>query len=212
LGFLELVVVMPSFMNIAFPMTLFSISVSPTFSIGVHYQFFYIFPASTPTKTLAMRGSWRAKINKDEPEPQPGIMEKPKNLKGMASDLWDFVTEHLDAINMLAKVDGTALARYCKLHEQFQKASDFIDEHGSTYPVKKTRIAKTKISKEVAYEEVIVDIKEFPQSKKLIQLSTELLKYETHFGLTPSARSRMIAGAKEKAKDKQHDRLKELLG
>ena len=169
-------------------------------------------PAPTPTKTLAMRGSWRSKINKDEPEPQPGIMEKPKNLKGMASDLWDFVTEHLDAINLLAKVDGTALARYCKIHQQFQKASDFIDEHGTTYPVKKD-IRKTDVlTGKVCWEESVVDIKEFPQSKKLLQLSTELLKYETHFGLTPSARSRIVAGAKEKGKDKKQDRLKELLG
>jgi hypothetical protein len=42
-------------------------------------------PPPTPTPILQLRGSWRGKLNRDEPQPEPVAPEKPSWLTTYAS-------------------------------------------------------------------------------------------------------------------------------
>ena len=93
-------------------------------------------PAPTPTKILELRGSKRARRNPNEPKPDKGRPRCPLWLKGNAKAEWKKLVEMTDRMGILTKVDGNALARYCRLWQRWRRSEDFIEEHGDQYPVK----------------------------------------------------------------------------
>lgn len=145
-------------------------------------------PAPTPTAILAARGSWRAKENKNEPQPELGTPKKPNWLKGDAKKCWEALVPQLKIMGVLSKIDGNALSRYCKMWGDWRKLDQFLEKNGSTFPLKK--------------DGVIYEIKQFPQSKMAQQIRDQLLRLEKEFGLTPSARARMTTEIQDKPIDK----------
>jgi len=135
-------------------------------------------PPPTPTKVLEMRGSWRAKINPREPQPEPGKPNKPQWLGKYAASCWKQLIPKLNAIGILTKVDRNALSRYCVLWGRWKKAEEFLEENGTTQE------AFNKDGDSMG-------LKAYPQVKEAQQLASELLRLEQHFGLTPSARARL---------------------
>ena len=135
-------------------------------------------PQPTPTKILKMRGSWRAKINPDEPQPQAKKPTRPKWLNAEAVKVWVNLTRKLFRMGVLTDVDGNALARYCMLFARWRTCEEFLEKHGQT------RVVKDDSGK-------AVDIKTFPQVTIAGSLADQLLRLEQQFGLTPSARARL---------------------
>ena len=135
-------------------------------------------PAPTPTRVLAMRGSWRANINREEPVPEPGIPDRPPWLDAYALECWDDLAPRLDAMGVLGIIDGYALALYCQTHSHYRKVTEFLNEHGDTY-LMKDRAGN------------VTGVKEYPQSKKAVQLVNQLMQLGREFGLTPAARTRV---------------------
>ena len=135
-------------------------------------------PKPTPTAQLRMRGSWRADLNRAEPQPESGRPECPDWLGDGARQAWDQLIPQLEAMRVLTKIDGNALARYCELWVEWQQALAFVRKHGTTFPIKDGN-GKLK------------SLGQFPQVALVSKLSLTLSRLESEFGMTPSARSRI---------------------
>lgn len=143
-------------------------------------------PARTPTAILKARGSWRGeKREKAEPKPEKGRPRRPSWLKGDAEKEWKRLVEMLSRMGILTKIDGNALARYCRLWERWRRSEEFIEEHGTQYPVKKT------IGRGEDQTVEVVGFRIFPEAKLAMALAVELRRLEQEFGLTPAARTRI---------------------
>ena len=135
-------------------------------------------PPPTPTTILKMRGSWRAGRNPGEPTPDRSRPRCPTWLDAYAKAAWKHLVPQLDRMGVITRIDGNALARYCTLWSRWRKAEEFIRDHGDSY------LAKDSEGK-------VKGLKCYPQVRMANQLAEQLLRLESHFGMTPSARSRI---------------------
>ena len=130
----------------------------------------------TPTAALRLRNSRWANRNPDEPQPDPTIPECPDWLDDRARGEWDRIVPRLLAMNLLFKLDVSALARYCRLWSRWRQAEDFLTEHGQVH----IRHAE---------DGSVLPMTAFPQTRIASDLAAHLIRLEQQFGLTPSARS-----------------------
>ncbi|MBX3322435.1 MAG: phage terminase small subunit P27 family [Phycisphaeraceae bacterium] len=135
-------------------------------------------PRPTPTPILELRGSKRARLNRDEPQPEAGIPEPPTWLEDEALQVWHQLLPQLDEMGVLTRIDGLALARYCTLWTHWVRATMFVNRHGTTYPLKDGN-GRVKC------------FAQFPEVAIMHKLSLTLTRLEQEFGLTPSARARI---------------------
>lgn len=89
----------------------------------------------------------------------------------------------LDRMGILTRVDGNALARYCRLWQRWRTAEEFIEEHGDQYPVKDK-------------DGTVISFRLFPSARVAMALAAELRRLEQEFGLTPAARTRISEEAR----------------
>jgi P27 family predicted phage terminase small subunit len=144
-------------------------------------------PAPTPSDILRLRGSWRGAVNKDEPKPEKGAPECPDWLDDYAKEAWSQLVPLLEAMGVLTKIDGHALAILCQTWARWRKAEEFIEQNGEVYPVKDA-------------DGRVRFLKRFPQVATAESCARTLNRFMSEFGLTPSARSR-IAAPKHDADD-----------
>jgi P27 family predicted phage terminase small subunit len=130
----------------------------------------------TPTKILAMRGSWRAKHRDAEPTPPPLAPRAPAWLDAEGKKLWRLWWKRLSACGMLTQVDEVAFARYCQTLARWIKMELFIQKHGEVYPLRNATGAVTSFAI-------------FPQVGIYLRLSDQLCRMEAAFGLTPASRA-----------------------
>lgn len=135
-------------------------------------------PAPTPASILQARGGFRADRCRDELQPPEGQPECPNWLDEEANSAWQQLLPLLTAMNVLSKIDGNALARYCQLWARWKKAELFIQKNGDVYPIKDDA-GKIKC------------LQQFPQVAIAHKLAALLGRLEQEFGLTPSARTRI---------------------
>lgn len=140
-------------------------------------------PARTPTNILKMRGSWRAKGREGEPRPDASAPRCPKWLRPEAKRVWRELVPQLERMNVLARCDRNAIARYCQVFAKWRSAEEFLKEHGEVYP-EKNASGQT------------LGLREYPQVSQAIRFSEQLLRLEREFGLTPSARANLSVGKK----------------
>lgn len=136
-------------------------------------------PKPTPTKILEARGSWRARLNRDEPVPEQGAPRCPSWLSKAGKAAWKTLVPELVRVGIFAKIDANAFSRYCDTFARWRIARDFLAEHGDCFPIKK--------------KDKVVGMKVFPQARLYLALSAQLDRLEAQFGLNPSARSRIEA-------------------
>jgi len=113
-----------------------------------------------------------------EPKGPAGDPTCPSWLDADAKRAWRQLVPMLRAMNVLTRIDGNALARYCRTWSRWRKAEAFIDEHGEMYPLKDE-------SGRVKY------MQQWPQVAISHKLAQQLTRLEQEFGMTPSARSRI---------------------
>ncbi|MCA9312293.1 MAG: phage terminase small subunit P27 family [Phycisphaerales bacterium] len=148
-------------------------------------------PAPTPTDILNLRGSWRANVNPDEPQPTKGRPERPEWLSEYAAAAWDQLVPELEAMGVLTTIDGHALAVLCQTWGRWRKADEFIQKHGETYTVR-DEMGKVRL------------VKRFPQVAVASDCVRTLNRFFQEFGLTPSARSRItVRDTQDDAFDKR---------
>ena len=145
-------------------------------------------PAPTPTRLLQLRGSWRARQRAAEPKPRRTRPRPPVSLPDEAKKVFITLARQLHSQHVAVAIDAQALARYCDLLVDYWKAAEFVAKHGAVYPV------RGKAGKDGEPGQVL-GFRPYPQAALKLALAGELLRLEREFGLTPSARTRVVAEA-----------------
>ena len=111
-----------------------------------------------------------------EPSPEGEMPECPEWLEEEAKAEWDRLAVPMFKLGLLKDLDMAAFAVYCQAYARWREAEEFISQHGS--------IVKTKNGFWQQVPQVTIS---HANQKIMLQAASE-------FGLTPSARSRIIAG------------------
>ena len=137
-------------------------------------------PAPTPTEILKLRGSTLVTKRRDQSEAKvpKGKPRCPDWLDKDAKTMWRHLVPLLDAMGVLTRLDGNALARYCRLWSRWRKAEAFIDKNGEMFPIRQD-------DGQVKY------FGQWPQVAIANKLAQQLTRLEAEFGMTPSARTRI---------------------
>jgi P27 family predicted phage terminase small subunit len=152
----------------------------------------------TPTAMLKLRGSWRADLNKNEPQPDVGLPEMPDFLEGNALACWDELAPMLVGLNVLTVADKHALALLCETYSSWRRAIEMLKKHGDVYPILDDN-GKIKYLQQTPYVSM---------SKAYAKQLKDML---CEFGLTPSSRSR-IQTVQDSQTNAADDKMKYLQG
>ena len=145
-----------------------------------------------PTAVKALEGNpGKRSLNTGEPKPEKKAPRCPAWLEGEAKKEWKRMAKQLEQLGILTEIDMAAFAGYCQAYARWKEAEEFITQHGS--------IVKTPSG---YWQQV-------PQVAQAQTYSKIMLRLAEQFGLTPSARSRIIAGGGDSA---PADEMEELLG
>lgn len=146
----------------------------------------------TPTAIKELEGNpGKRPLNAKEPKPVKKAPSCPKWLEPEAKKEWRRLSKLLEQLGVLTELDMASFAAYCQAYARYKEAEEFITQHGS--------IVKTPSG---YWQQV-------PQVAQAQTYSKIMLRLAEQFGLTPSARSRIIAGGGDSA---PADEMEELLG
>ncbi len=144
-------------------------------------------PAPTPTAVLKLRGSTLVSKKRLASEVQGphGLPQCPDWLVDDARTMWDHLIPMLEGMGVLTRIDGNALARYCRLWSRWRKVEEYLDKHGDMYPLKDEQ-GRVRC------------VQQWPQVSIAAKLSQQLTRLKQEFGMTPSARSRVVVSCSER--------------
>ena len=116
----------------------------------------------------------------------------PEWLLPEAKKEWERLADLMNQMGILTEVDMAAFAAYCQSYARWKEAQEHIDSEGSTFETDK------------GYQQQTPWVGIANTNQKL------MLQAASEFGLTPSSRSRIVAGS---AKGKElEDEMEALLG
>lgn len=147
-------------------------------------------PKPTALKTLEGNPGKR-QLNVNEPKPLAKAPSCPKWLDPEAKKEWKRLSKKMEQIGILTEIDMAAFAGYCQAYARWKAAEEFISKHGS--------IVKTPSG----YWQQVPQVSIAQQYMKAMQ------KFAEQFGLTPAARSRIVA---DNTKTEYIDDMDKLLG
>ena len=145
-----------------------------------------------PTEIKILEGNpGKRPLNTHEPKPLKKAPPCPKWLEAEAKKEWRRLAKALEAMGVLTEADMAAFAGYCQSYARWKEAEGRITDRGL----------------------VIRTPSGYPQQVPYISIAQQYLKLMQQFaeqlGLTPAARSRIIANNGENA---AADDMDELLG
>ena len=131
----------------------------------------------TPTAIKELEGNpGKRELNKNEPKPARKAPACPKWLEPEAKKEWRRLAKKMEAMGVLTEVDMAAFAGYCQAYARWKEAEERITDRGL----------------------VIRTPSGYPQQVPYISIAQQYLRlmhqFAEQFGLTPAARSRIIAG------------------
>lgn len=145
-----------------------------------------------PTAIKELEGNpGKRPLNTHEPNPGRKAPSCPKWLEKEAKKEWRRLASKMEQMGVLTDVDMAAFAGYCQCYARWKENEEFITQHG------------TIVKSPSGYWMQV------PQVSIAQQYMKQMERFAEQFGLTPAARSRIIAddgngGAK--------DEMDELLG
>ncbi len=129
-----------------------------------------------PTALKVLEGNpGKRPLNTKEPKPKSNAPKCPTWLEGEAKKEWRRMSKQLELMGLLTEVDMAAFAGYCQAYARWKEAEEFISKHGT--------IVKTPSG----YWQQVPQVSIASNYLKLMG------KFCEQFGLTPSARSRLVA-------------------
>lgn len=152
----------------------------------------------TPTAMLKLRGSWRGNINRNEPEPESGAPPMPEELEGVSKECWEQLIPILENMKVLTVADGIALRLLCETFSHWKRAEALLKKHGDVYPIRDNN-GQVKYLQQSPYVSI---------ARTSARALKDLL---VEFGLTPSARSRVVTTGDNRTR-KQDERMQYLTG
>jgi P27 family predicted phage terminase small subunit len=139
-------------------------------------------PAPTPSNILQMRGTYRADRHAGAETEAPKLTESPAppdEFSPLAQRLWREKAKLLIELDLLTDADLASLEGYVLAHERAIEAERVVAIDGRTVPTSQ-------------------GIKRHPELVTAEKARADMRRYETEFGLTPSARLRMRQPPKPK--------------
>lgn len=143
-----------------------------------------------PTALKLLEGNpGRRPLNPNEPKPQGKMPRCPAWLEEEAKKEWKRMGKILGEMGMLTDMDMAAFAGYCQSYARWKAAEEFITQHGDM------------VRTPNGYLQQVPQVSIAQTNLKI------LLKFCEQFGLTPSARSRIIAGSDKKDTTDEMERI-----
>jgi len=143
-------------------------------------------PRKEPTVLRLLKGSpSHHRINRLEPQPASDSIAPPAWLVKTSLKKWNEILPGLLATGVVTNADVETLARYCTMHEQF------------LFCLKEIRAGRDQVEIKDPKSGEIVNIKATPAAVNIYKLAASMLRIEQEFGLTPSARSGIVANKKQ---------------
>ncbi len=144
-----------------------------------------------PTAVKVLEGNpGKRSLNTAEPKPEKKAPRCPSWLEDEAKKEWKRMSKQLEQLGILTEIDMAAFAGYCQAYARWKEAEEFITQHGT--------IVKTPSG----YWQQVPQVSIAQTYLKIMN------KFCEQFGLTPSARSRIVADTSE---DKESDEMELLL-
>ncbi len=129
-----------------------------------------------PTAIKVLEGNpGKRELNQHEPKPKSKAPRCPAWLDSEAKKEWRRTAKQLEELGILTEVDMAAFAGYCQAYARWKEAEEFISKHGT--------IVKTPSG----YWQQVPQVSIAQTYLKIMN------KFCEQFGLTPSARSRIVA-------------------
>lgn len=150
-------------------------------------------PAPKPQALKDLAGNPGGRKPLPDPPILPAHVEKPQFSSPEAAQVWDSLVAMLTAGRLVGSVDAFALERYSVLFAEWRKAMTLVQTKGSDYVETDEVVVKGKRKVRV------VKAFELPWAKRLRDLNQQLVRIEAQFGMSPSARTRIITGIDHKA-------------
>lgn len=146
-----------------------------------------------PTAVKKLEGNpGKRKLNTREPMPDKGMPDCPKWLLPDAKEEWNRLCEKLNQMGVLTDIDRAAFAAYCQSYARWKEAQEHINSEGATYETEKG------MQRPNPYVAIC-------NTEQRLMMSAA-----SEFGLTPSARSRIMAASSVNKNDV--DEMEALLG
>lgn len=145
-----------------------------------------------PKPTAVKKLEGKRKLNTKEPVPAKGMPACPDWLMPEAKKEWERLAKLMNQMGVLTEVDMAAFAAYCQSYARWKEAQEHITSVGSTFETDK------------GYQQQTPWVGIANTNQKL------MLQAASEFGLTPSSRSRIVAG-NGKVKETE-DEMEALLG
>lgn len=147
----------------------------------------------TPTAIKELEGNpGKRPLNDAEPKPQKKAPACPKWLDAEAKKEWRRLAKTMEAMGVLTEVDMAAFAGYCQAYARWKQAEERITDRGL---VMRT---PSGYAQQVPYISI---------AQQYLRLMNQ---FAEQFGLTPAARSRIIAGSENGGRGS--DEMDDLLG
>ena len=145
-------------------------------------------PLPTAIKRLTGNAGKRP-LNDSEPEFTPGMPEIPKGLPKAARRFFKRYAREFDALGLLTMVDGPMLGELARASAMVELLQKEVDRYG------------TIIEEPVIISDAVVGnkLKANPALSKMAEWVKVEKAYLVEFGMSPSSRSRLKIGKKEKA-------------
>ncbi|MBQ9631798.1 MAG: phage terminase small subunit P27 family [Lachnospiraceae bacterium] len=146
-----------------------------------------------PTALKELEGNpGKRPLNKNEPKPAKKAPSCPKWLDDEAKKEWRRLAPSMEKLGILTEADRTAFASYCQAYSRWKAAEEFMTNSGTT--IFKTPSGYWQQLPQVSIAQTYLKI---------------MNRIGEQFGLTPAARSRIIAG---EGTDDSTDEMESLLG
>lgn len=134
-----------------------------------------------PTKLKILEGNpGKQKLPKGEPMPDAKMPEAPGHLDGYGREEWDRIAHGLYTLGILSEIDQAALAAYCDSYSQWRTATEELNK------LKKENPLKALLLKTISGNWI-----QNPLVGEANKAKSDMVRYATEFGMTPSARARL---------------------
>lgn len=132
-------------------------------------------PKPTALKMLEGNPGGRP-LNTKGPKPEKKAPRCPSWLEDEAKKEWKRMAKVLEQMGLLTEMDMAAFAGYCQAYARWKEAEEFLTQHGSM------------VRTPNGYLQQVPQVSIAQTNMKI------MLKFCEQFGLTPSARSRIVGG------------------
>lgn len=145
-------------------------------------------PKPTALKMLEGNPGGRP-LNTKEPKPKKKAPRCPSWLEDEAKKEWKRMAKVLEQMGLLTEMDMAAFAGYCQAYARWKEAEEFLTQHGSM------------VRTPNGYLQQVPQVSIAQTNMKI------MLKFCEQFGLTPSARSRIVGGENSDEEDEMEKLL-----